>query len=243
MNLKERMKNGSLYYEYGHRTKEEKEEEKKLEDARIECKELLYDYNLSRPGEAKRREELLHDIFAVAGEHITIEPPLHASYGIHTTIGNDFYANFNLVLVDDGAITIKDHVMIGPNVTICTTGHPIWPDYRRNGSQFSLPITIENDVWIGSNVVILPGVTIGKYSVIGAGSIVTKDIPAGVVAYGQPCEVVRQIGGKDRFYYAKNKEVDEEFLNELEKMQKQSERKKERAKQKKKTKHFLNIFR
>lgn len=206
----------------------------------MECKELLFDYNLSRPGEQKRREELLHDILSSFGTNSVIEPPFYAVYGIHTSIGNDFFADFNFTVMDEGKITIKDHVRIGPNVSICTTGHPIWPEYRRNGARFALPVTIENDVWIGANVVILPGVTIGKYSVIGAGSVVTKDIPAGVVAYGQPCEVIRQIGGKDRFYYTKEKEVDEEFLKELERMQKQATRQKERGKQKKKPKYFWN---
>jgi galactoside O-acetyltransferase len=129
------------------------------------------------------------------------------AYGKNVHIAAGFYANFNLVLVDDAEIYIGDNVLIAPNVTISPTGHPVHPDLRRGGSQFSIPIRIGDDVWIGSNVVILPGVTIGKNSVIGAGSVVSKDVPENVVAVGNPCRVLREINERDREYYYKDRKV------------------------------------
>ena len=135
------------------------------------------------------------------GEGCWIEPPLRANWGTHTLLGNHVYANFNLTLVDDTQVTIGDYVMIGPNVTISAAGHPICPDLRREAMQFNFPVRIEENVWIGAGAIILPGVTIGKNSVIGAGSVVTRDIPENVVAMGVPCRVVRPIGERDKEYY------------------------------------------
>ncbi|EGQ9054321.1 hypothetical protein GEN90_19755 [Vibrio parahaemolyticus] len=118
------------------------------------------------------------------------------------------YANFNLTLVDDTYIYIGNSVMIGPNVTIATAGHPIEPDLRREVAQFNIPVHIEDNVWIGANSVVLPGVTIGENSVIGAGSVVTKDIPSNVVAVGNPCRVLREIGEHDREFYFKERKVE-----------------------------------
>ena len=113
----------------------------------------------------------------------------------------------NLVVVDDIEVHIGNNVMVAPNVTLSVTGHPVDPEYRRGGTQFSLPIVIGDDVWIGANSVILPGVTIGDNSVIGAGSVVTQDIPANSVAYGVPCRVIREINDYDKEYYRKGKKV------------------------------------
>lgn len=137
-----------------------------------------------------------------------IETPVHMSYGKHVHLGDNFYANFNLVMVDDGEIFIGDKVMIGPNVTICTTGHPVYPLYREMVAHYSLPIHIGNNVWIGAHSVVLPGVTIGDNAVIGAGSIVTRDIPENVVAAGNPCRVLREITERDKEYYFRNLKVD-----------------------------------
>ena len=122
---------------------------------------------------------------------------IHFAYGCNTTVGDHFYSNFNLTVVDDVSVTIGNCVMCAPNVTISTTGHPVHPYYRTRGAHFSLPIVIEDNVWIGANVAIMPGVTIGKNSVIGAGSVVTRDIPANVVAFGTPCRVIRPITDAD----------------------------------------------
>ncbi|UGA56372.1 sugar O-acetyltransferase [Vibrio sp. VB16] len=168
------------------------------------CLETLYDFNHTRPSESDKRQALLFELFAEVGDNCYIEPPLRANWAKHTHLGNHVYANFNLTLVDDTHIYIGDYVMIAPNVTLSTAGHPIEPEMRKKVAQFNIPIHIEENVWIGANSVVLPGVTIGKNSVIGAGSIVTKDIPANVVAVGNPCKVMREISERDKeFYYKK----------------------------------------
>lgn len=164
--------------------------------------ELLYDFNATRPTQQAKREELLKKMFAEIGEECYIEPPLHSNWaGGNVHFGKHIYANFNLTLVDDGDIFIGDHVMIGPNVSICTAAHPICPELRYKDAQYNLPIYIKQNVWIGAGVIILPGVTIGENSVIGAGSIVTRDIPANVVAVGNPCRVMRTINENDRKFF------------------------------------------
>jgi galactoside O-acetyltransferase len=198
MTIREKMKNGMLYTDMGEG----------LDEERRRCKELLYDYNNTRPSEEAKRKELLKKILGDMGEDIWIEPPLHMAYGTNVHIGDHFYANFNLVIVDDIDVYIGEHVMIAPNVTITPTGHPVDPDLRRPGNQFSIPVRIGNDVWIGSNAVILPGITIGDNSVIGAGSVVTHDIPGNVIAVGNPCRVLRQINERDKEYYYKNRKIE-----------------------------------
>lgn len=180
-----------------------------LASKQIECLNVLYDFNHTRPTEMDKRQEIMKSLFAEIGENCYIEPPLQANWGMHTHLGKNVYANFNLTLVDDTHIYIGDYVMIGPNVTIVTAGHPITPDLRREVSQFNIPVTIGNNVWIGANAVILPGVCIGENSVIGAGSIVTKNIPENVVAVGNPCRVLREINEHDKEYYYKNYKFDE----------------------------------
>lgn len=197
MTIREKMKNGLLYTDMGEG----------LEEERINCKELIYDYNLTRPSQINERKEILKKLLASTGENFFIEPPLHMAYGKNTHIGENFYANFNLVIVDDGDVYIGDNVMIAPNVTISPTGHPVEPETRKLGMQFSIPVKIGNNVWIGSNSVILPGVSIGDNSVIGAGSIVTRDIPPNVVAVGNPCKVLRPINENDKKYYYKDKKI------------------------------------
>ncbi|WP_366942990.1 sugar O-acetyltransferase [uncultured Victivallis sp.] len=198
MDTRERMKDGRLYF----CTDEE------IANEQLKCLDLLYDYNQTRPTEQPKRRELLKVLLAEVGENCYIEPPLHANWGRNTHLGSNVYANFNLTLVDDTDIYIGDSVMIGPNVTIATAGHPVDPELRRKVAQFNIPVRIGNNVWIGAGAVILPGITIGDDSVIGAGSIVTKDIPAGVVAVGNPCRVLRPISDRDREFYYKDRKVD-----------------------------------
>ena len=196
--IREKMKNGMLYVDIGEG----------LDEERQQCKELCFDYNNTRPTDLKTRETILKQLLGSAGENIWFEPPIHMAYGKHVHIGNDFYANFNLTLVDDGEIFIGNNVMIAPNVTITPTGHPIRPDLRLKGTQFSIPVKIGNNVWIGCNVVILPGITIGDNSVIGSGSVVTHDIPENVVAFGNPCRVIRKINDHDQEFYFKNRKIE-----------------------------------
>lgn len=198
MDLKERMANGYLYLS----------DDSDLLAEQAEYLELLYDYNHTRPKETAKRAEILKNLLAEVGEDCYIEPPLHANWGRHTHLGNAVYANFNLTLVDDADIYIGDNCMLAPNVVIATAGHPIEPNLRRKAAQFNMPVRIESNVWIGAGAVILPGVTIGENSVIGAGSVVTKDIPKNSVAYGNPCRVAREINDRDREYYYKNRKID-----------------------------------
>lgn len=208
MYLRDRMKNGMLFYEHGHKDPVDIQQEKELEAERKHCKEVMYDYNNTRPSEDEKRLELLKGILGDCGDRVFIETPVHMSYGSHVHLEESFYANFNLVLVDDTDIYIGDKTMIGPNVTVCTTGHPADPLYREMVAHYSLPIHIGKNVWIGANSVVLPGVTIGDNTVIGAGSIVTRDIPANVVAVGNPCRVMRELGERDREYYFRDLKVD-----------------------------------
>ena len=174
--------------------------------------ELLYDFNATRPSEAEKREQLLGKMLAEMGKGCYVEPSMRASWGgknVH--FGNGIYANFNLILIDDGEIFIGDNVMIGPNVTVCTATHPISPELRRRQAQYNLPVHIEENVWLGGGVFVMPGVTIGENSVIGANSVVTKDIPANVVAVGNPCRVLRQITDEDRKFYDHRKLIDLEI--------------------------------
>lgn len=199
MTLEERMLSGKLY-DCADET---------LQARQRELNELVFDYNNTRPTDGTHRQTLLRQIFEDMGEGCYIEPPLHANWGSHTHLGNKVYANFNLTLVDDTHIYIGDNVMFGPNVTLCTAGHPIEPELRRQVYQYNFPIHIEENVWIGAGVIVLPGVTIGKNSVIGAGSVVTRDIPENVVAMGTPCRVARPISEWDREYYFRKHRIDE----------------------------------
>jgi galactoside O-acetyltransferase len=177
--------------------------------AQLGYMENLYDYNATRPLEQEKRQQLLKEMFAEIGDNCHIEPPLHANWGCHHVhFGSGIYCNFNLTLVDDTDIYIGDDCMIAPNVVIATSGHPILPILREHNYVYNLPVHIGKNVWIGSGVQILPGVTIGDNSVIGAGSVVTNNIPANVVALGAPCRVIREIGEKDKKYYFKNRELD-----------------------------------
>ena len=173
------------------------------------CLEKLCDYNATRPLQAEKRAELLKEMFAEIGENCYIEPPLHANWaGKFVHFGKNVYANFNLTLVDDTHIYVGDSTMIGPNVTIATAGHPILPVLREKVYQFNLPVHIGKNCWIGAGAIILPGITIGDNTVVGAGSVVTKDLPANVVAVGNPCRILREIGERDKVYYYRNLKID-----------------------------------
>lgn len=174
------------------------------------CVGYMKEYNTLGLGDEQRMAELLKLSFAEVGEDTYIQPPYYANWGgAHVHLGSKIYANFNLTLVDDGHIYIGDKTMIGPNVTIATAGHPILPELREDALQFNVDVHIGRNVWIGAGAVILPGITIGDNSVVGAGSIVTKDIPANVVAVGNPCRVLREIGERDREFYYKDRRINE----------------------------------
>ena len=169
----------------------------------------LYDFNMTRPTQLDKRKEMLKEMFAEIGEDCYIEPPLHANMaGAYVHFGKNVYANFNLTLVDDGHIYVGDYTMIGSNVTIATAGHPILPELREKGYQYNMEVHIGKNCWLGSGVVVLPGVTIGDNVVVGAGSIVTKDLPSNVVAVGNPCRVLREMNERDKEYYFKDRKID-----------------------------------
>lgn len=202
MTQRERMERGMLY-DPG---------DKEIMDEQFPYLDLLAEFNALKSSEVEKREALMKKMFASCGENCYIQPPFYANWsGHHIHMGKNVYANFNLTVVDDGEVYIGDYVMIGPNVTIATAGHPVQPELRRRAIQYNLPVHIKENVWLGAGVIVLPGVTIGENSVIGAGSVVTKDVPPNVVAVGNPCRVLREIGEKDRQYYYKELPVDLEI--------------------------------
>ena len=176
----------------------------------------LWEFNHLSPSQAEEKEKYLQEVFAECGKNCYIELPFRANWGgHHVHFGSGIYANYNLTVVDDGHIYVGDQVMFGPNVTIITAAHPVNPELRKKAYQFNRDVYIGKNAWIGSNVTILPGVHIGENSVIGAGSIVTKDIPADVVAVGNPCRILRHISEKDDIYYYKDNKLDWDELNLL----------------------------
>jgi len=171
--------------------------------------DLMDEYNRTPRRMQLERAAMLPKLFAEVGENSYIESPYFANWGgHHVHLGKNVYANAGLKLVDDTHIFIGDCTMLGPNVVIATAGHPIDPELRSRGLQYNLPVHIGRNCWLGAGVVVMPGVTIGDNTVIGAGSIVTKDIPANVVAVGNPCRVLRPIGEHDRKYYYRDKMID-----------------------------------
>lgn len=204
MNQKERMLAGLPYKAWLDGLKEERKENKKR----------IYRYNQLSPDQEEEQDRLIREIFGKCGDSILVEQPFHCDYGYNIEAGNNFYSNYNLTILDVGKVVIGENVMIAPNVSIYTAGHPIHPDSRNSGYEYGIGVTIGNNVWIGGSVVINPGVRIGDNVVIGSGSVVTKDIPDDAVAVGNPCKVVRCITEEDRKYYFGKKEFDVEDYQE-----------------------------
>lgn len=199
MDIREKMHSGDLYLSA----------DEDLVAEQLTFVEKLYDFNATRPLEQEKRAKMLKEMFAEIGDDCYIEPPLHSNWGgKHVHFGKGVYANFNLTLVDDTHIFVGDYTMLGPNVVIATAGHPILPELRPLAYQYNMPVHIGKNCWLGAGVIVLPGVTIGDNSVIGAGSVVTKDIPANVVAVGNPCKVLREINEHDKEYYFKDRKID-----------------------------------
>ena len=201
--MKERMHTGEIY----------NPGDDEIMARQVKCLDRLYDFNMTRPTEQEKRQALMKEMFAELGKGVYIEPPFHANWGgAHCHFGDYVYANFNLTCVDDTHIYVGENTMLGPNVVLATAGHPILPELREKGYQYNMPIHIGKNCWLGAGVIVLPGVTIGDHSVIGAGSIVTRDIPANVVAVGNPCRVLRPIGEKDREYYFQDRKIEYDKL-------------------------------
>lgn len=170
----------------------------------------LYRYNNLEPDNLEEQERLIREILGKCGEKLHVEPPFRCDYGRNIEVGENFYSNYNLTVLDVARVKIGKNVMFGPNVSIYTAGHPLHPDSRNSGYEYGIGITIGDNVWIGGSSVINPGVTIGDNAVIGGGSVVTRDIPANAVAVGNPCRVIKYITEEDRKYYYKDREFDVE---------------------------------
>lgn len=188
MTEREKMLAGKLYFAG----------EKTLAQARLRAKELCRLYNDTAPADFTGRDTILQSLLASVGEACCIEPPFRCDYGSQISVGSHFYANYDCIFLDVAPITIGSHVFFGPRVCLYTAGHPTVPEIRNLELEFGQPITVGDSVWIGGNTVVLPGVTIGSGSVIAAGSVVTKDIPGGVIAAGSPCKVLRPLTDADR---------------------------------------------
>ncbi len=180
---KEKMLAGELYHSF----------DLILSQERQEAQKLLFRLNNLAPDNFKEKSEIFNLIFRELGRNVFIELPFRCDYGYNISIGKNFFANYNCTFLDSAPIIIGDHVLFGPNVSLYTSGHPIEVEKRKKIFQFAKSIVIENNVWIGGNTLVNPGVTIGENSVIGAGSVVTKSIPANVVAAGNPCKVIRKL--------------------------------------------------
>ncbi len=157
------------------------------------CKALCHEYNHLLPSETKRREDIIVSLFGKSGHSFLIEQPFFCDYGYNIEIGENFYANVNCVILDEAKVKFGDNVFIAPGCGFYTAGHPLDVEQRNRGLEYARPISIGNNVWIGAHVCVLPGVMIGDNCVIGAGSVVNKDIPAGTLAVGNPCRVIRKL--------------------------------------------------
>ena len=171
-----------------------------LKKERLNAQRTCFRYNQTEPKHMKERKSIIRGLFGNTDAMFCVEQPFLCDYGYNISIKNNFFSNYNLTILDCAKVDIGENVVIGPNVSIFTAGHPIHPETRNSGLEHALPITIGNNVWIGGNVVINPNVSIGDNTVIGSGSVVTKDIPANVVAVGNPCKVSRRITDDDKNY-------------------------------------------
>lgn len=199
MEQRDNMHNGKLY---------DPNDDSVMEEQMV-CLDRLYDFNQTRPSEMDKRNAIMKEMMGDVGKDCYIEPPFHAYWGgKHVHFGDGVYANFGLTCVDDTHIYVGSHTLFGPNVVLATAGHPMLPELRKHGIQYNMPIHIGENCWLGAGVIVVPGVTIGDNVVIGASSVVTKDIPSNSVAMGTPCRVVRQINDHDKEYYFKDKKID-----------------------------------
>ena len=202
MTEKERMLSGRLYSANDLELKADSKKSRMLTRLFNNTTEEQKDY----------RVKLLKELFEKTGENIYIEPPFRCDYGSNISVGNNFYANFDCVILDVCKVEIGENVMFAPRVCIYTAGHPIDAEVRNTGLEFGKSVKIGDNVWIGGSTVINPGVTIGNNVVIGSGSVVTKDIPDNVIAVGNPCRVLREITQEDKIYWKKQKD---EYYNDL----------------------------
>ena len=202
MDIREKQHGGALYLPG----------DESLQREQLQCMDRLFEFNQVRPSDLERKNALLKEMFAEIGEDCYIETPLRANWGgRHVHFGKNIYTNFNLTLVDDTHIHVGDYCQIGPNVVLATAGHPILPELREKGYQYNAPVRIGRNCWLGAGVVVVPGVTIGDNVVVGAGSVVTRDLPDNVIAVGNPCKILREVNDHAREYYFMDRRIDITF--------------------------------
>ncbi len=175
--------------------------DKEIVENRIICADLCHEFNQCKPSDVEKQENIINQIIGNIKGDFVITQPFYCDYGSNISIGNNFYTNHNCTILDGAKVTFGDNVFIAPNVVFSTAGHAIDSEQRAKGLEIALPINVGNDVWIGANVSVLPGVSIGSNTIIGAGSVVNKDIPEGVIAAGVPCKVIRKITEEDKKKY------------------------------------------
>jgi maltose O-acetyltransferase len=183
MDLKEKMRLGEIYCDF----------EPELLKGREAAKKITRLYNLTTDADKESRDKLLDELFESRGKNTFIEPNFRVEYGFNINVGDNFFANYDAIILDCAKVTIGDDVLFGPRVGVYTANHVTDPEARAKGDVYALPVTIGDRVWLGANVIVNPGVTIGENSIIGSGSVVTKDIPPNVIAVGNPCKVIKKI--------------------------------------------------
>lgn len=179
-----------------------------LPELRREKDRLIFEFNSLPPDNDERYHQLIKLIFGKTGENCHVEQPFHCDYGKNIEIGDNFFANFNCTILDVARVKIGDNVMFAPNVSLYTASHPLHPQSRNSGYEYGISIEIGDNVWLGGNVIVNPGVKIGNNVVIGSGSVVTKDIPDNMLAVGNPCRIIREITDEDRKFYFKDRVFD-----------------------------------
>ena len=198
MNYKERMLAGLPYLA----------SDDKLQKERQRAREFCFKYNNISPTEKEKRKNMIDKFFGKVGNGTVVQSPFYCDYGYNIEIGDNFFSNYSLTILDVAKVKIGNNVLFGPNVSLYTAGHPIHPVSRNSGYEYGFPITIGDNVWLGGSVTVVPGVTIGANSVIAAGSVVVKDIPDNVVAAGNLCKIIRKITAAEIDYYYKNRLFD-----------------------------------
>lgn len=185
--------------------------DKELGDKYSECQALLFEYNNTRFDEYEKKNEIRKQLLGAVGVNVNLVPPFRCDYGSNIYIGNNFFANYDCIMLDMAPIEIGNNVMFGPRVSLYTAGHPLDAEVRNTGLEFASPIKIGNSAWIGGNTVVNPGVKIGNNVVIGSGSVVTRDIPDNVIGVGNPCKILREISEDEKIAW---KELKEKFEKE-----------------------------
>ena len=188
---REKMVSGQLYLA----------SDKELQSLAATAKAMMDEFNDTKYNDFAKRKEIIHKLFGKVGQNIIINKPLFVDYGFNIEVGDNFYANYGAIILDVTKVKIGNNVMLGPRVSIYTATHPVDPEVRSTLLEYGVPVTIGNNVWIGGDTVINPGVTIGDNVVIGSGSVVTKKIPANVIAAGNPAKVIRALNDNDKAYW------------------------------------------